>query len=119
MVTEPLRSRLIARVAARWGIIPVLAARTLAFYEYAAERGFRFRITSGFRSEEAEARIAQTVAPGQAAAPGRSLHPRGRACDLTSTLDGLEWAAETRPWRRFHMRGIVHQGTALHLHLEV
>ncbi len=31
----------------------------------------------------------------------------------------LEWLEETRPWTRFGLRGVVHQGTALHLHTEL
>lgn len=34
-------------------------------------------------------------------------------------MSTLDWLKETRPWTAFGLRGIVHQGTALHLHLEL
>jgi len=38
---------------------------------------------------------------------------------MIGTGDTLEWLAETQPWQQFGMRGLVHEGTALHLHLEL
>jgi len=119
VAVEPTGAQLVGLLVRRWGIIPELARRALALYRWARARGYRLRFTSGYRPEEAEERLFETLPSGQALAPGQSLHPRRRALDMIGDATTLEWLEETRPWTRFGLRGVVHQGTALHLHTEL
>src|SRR6266567_5085443 len=109
----------IRQLELRWGITAPLAARALALYRFAAQRGVRLRVTSGYRSPQAQARLFSSLPPGEALPPSRSLHTRRRALDFGGTDAALDWLEDEAPWRRFGLRGIVHQGTKRHLHVEL
>lgn len=107
------------------GLHPYLRAIVKQLPRVAKLNGFRYRITSAYRSPQKQAQLYREYLAGRApypvAAPGTSAHERGLALDVMAdnpsklvyalTAAGLSWAGPSDPVH-FQLGGLESQATA-------
>lgn len=107
------------------GLHPTLRTIVKNLPRVSAKYGFRYRVTSAYRSPSKQAALYRQYLAGQTpyvvAPPGTSLHERGLAIDVVSdnpqqlvsllTSAGLSWGGEGDPVH-FSLSGLKSKGSA-------
>jgi len=108
-------------VAQRWGVRLDTARAAIRLVRAARARGTPVRVTSGYRTPQAQSALYDALPPGEAEPWNVSRHSReypATALDFSgpaAELVGLDRVATSAAG--FH-RALVHRGTGWHLHAE-